>query len=361
MADNPTKLARLTPEAADAVAPFTSAASARAPGKSRGKRPAQLSNKDSYRALCREEASIPLCSRDWWLDAAVGPEAWDVAVVKKDTEIVATMPYVLRRRMGMQLITQPALTPTLGPWLRAERWKPATRMTNEKELMQALIDQLPPFDYMVQTWNPSITNWQPFFWNGFQQTTLYTYVLPDLTDTDALWSGLQSDVRRAIGRATSQYGLQIRDDLPLDDLLALNRKTFERQGISPPYSDAFVRRLDAACAERGCRKFFIAVDSAGAHHAGWYIVWDEHSSYGLIAGADPALRQSGASSLCVWSAIKHAAGVTRQFNFSGSMIEPFERYLRNFGGIQVPYFHVSKTRSRLLLLRQGLLSLMGKK
>ena len=35
-------------------------------------------------------------------------------------------------------------------------------------------------------------------------------------------------------------------------------------------------------------------------------------------------------------------------------------YLRGFGGNHVPYFHISKTPSRLLTLRQGLLSLTGK-
>jgi hypothetical protein len=319
------------------------------------------SPKDEYRVFCREEASLPLFARDWWLDAAVGPDGWNVALVKKDDQVVASMPYVLRSRYRLAILTQPALTPVLGPWLRQNGGKPATQISHEKELMQALIDQLPPFDYFAQTWHSSVKNWQPFFWNGFQQTTYYTYVLPDLSDTEKLWAGFEGKMRRAINKAGSAYRLQVRDDLLLDDLLALNRKTFERQGLSPPYSDAFVRRLDAACAERGCRKFFIAVDPVGVRHAGCYIVWDEYRAYSLISGADPAHRASGGNSLCMWAAVQHAAGVTRQFNFSGSMIEPFESYLRTFGGDQVPYFHISKTRSRLLKMRQGVLSLIGKK
>lgn len=319
------------------------------------------SPKHEYRAFCRETASLPLFARDWWLDAAVGHDAWNVALVKKDHQVIASMPYVLRSRYHLAVLTQPALTPTLGPWLCQNGGKPATQISHEKELMQALIDQLPPFDYFAQTWHASVKNWQPFFWNGFQQTTYYTYVLSDLSDTGKVWAGFDSKVRRGINKADKEHRLQVRDDLPLDDLLALNRKTFERQGLSPPYSDAYVRRLDAVCAERGCRKFFIAVDPLGVHHAGTYIVWDEHSAYGLISGVDPSHRASGGNSLCLWAAIQHAAGVTRQFNFSGSMIEPFESYLRGFGGSQVPYFHVSKTRSRLLKMHQSMLSLIGKK
>ena len=319
------------------------------------------SSKDVYRAFCREEASLPLFARDWWLDAAVGPGGWDVALVKKLDQVIASMPYVLRSRYRLSIVTQPALTPVLGPWLRQQGGKTATQISHQIDLMQQLIDQLPPFDYFAQTWHSSVKNWQPFFWNGFQQTTYYSYVMPDLTDTAALWANLESGVRRMIKKAGSEHRLQVRDDLPLDDFLALHRKTFERQGLRPPFSDAFVRRLDAACAERGCRKFFIAVDPQGVQHAGCYMVWDEHSAYGLMQGSDPVLRTSGANSLCLWTSVLYAAGVTRQYNFAGSMIAPIERYIRDFGGNHVPYFHISKTPSRLLKMRQSVLSLIGKK
>lgn len=317
--------------------------------------------KEVYRAFCQQETTVPLFARDWWLDAAVGADGWDVALVSKEGKVIASMPYVLHSRFRLAIVTQPALTPVLGPWLRQTGGKTATQVSHEKELMQALIDQLPPFDHFAQTWHSSIRNWQPFYWNGFQQTTFYTYVLPDVSDPAKVWDGFESKLRRTVNKARTAYQLEVRDDLPLDDMLALNRKTFERQGIAPPYPDAFVRRLDAACRERGCSKSFIAVDPNGVRHAGCYMVWDEHCAYGLIAGADPQHRASGGNSLAMWASIQYAASVTRQFNFSGSMIEPFEIYLRSFGGEHVPYFHISKTRSRLLRARQGVLSLIGNK
>jgi lipid II:glycine glycyltransferase (peptidoglycan interpeptide bridge formation enzyme) len=271
------------------------------------------------------------------------------------------MPYVLLSRYGMKAVTQPTLTPVLGPWLRQAGDTLAAQLSSEKELMQALIDQLPPFDHFAQTWHPSITNWQPFYWNGFRQSTYYTYVLTDLSDPEKLFAGLDKKARRAVTRAEKEHKLQIRDDLPLDVILELNRKTFARQGLAPPYPDEFVQRLDAACLERGCRKMAVAVDPDGIPHAGCYMVWDEHSAYGLISGTDPAYRRSEANTFCVWSTILYAAGVTRQYNFNGSMIEPVESYLRMFGGDHVPYFHVSKTPSRLLTMRQGLLSMLGKR
>jgi lipid II:glycine glycyltransferase (peptidoglycan interpeptide bridge formation enzyme) len=313
-----------------------------------------MSAKDIYREFSRSEPSLPVFSRDWWLDATAGPDGWDVAVVQKAGEVVAAMPYMSRRRYGMRVISQPALTQKLGPWFRPADGKPATRLGNEKELMQALIDQLPDFDYFTQNWHYSRTNWLPFSWNGFQQTTRYTYVLNELSDTEKLWAGFDNGTRAECKKASGRFTLRVRDDLPLDAFLALNRMTFARQRMPVPYSDAFVHRLDAACAQRGCRKFFIAEDPEGRHHAGNYIVWDENSAYGLMNGADPALRNSGAASLCMWEVIRHAALVTQRFDFAGSMMEPIERFFRGFGATQVPYFRISKTPSRLLRLRQAL-------
>jgi lipid II:glycine glycyltransferase (peptidoglycan interpeptide bridge formation enzyme) len=314
--------------------------------------------KEEYREFAGSEPSLPLFSRDWWLDATAGPDTWGVALVKKAGQMAACMPYMINRRCWMKVLCQPALTQKLGPWVRASDGKPAARLANEKELMQALIDQLPRFDYFTQNWHYGCTNWLPFAWNGFEQTTRYTYMLSELKDTEKVWSGFQHNIRSECKKASNRFGLRIRDDLGIDAFLALNRMTFSRQRMHLPYSDAFVRRLDAACAERGCRKFFIAVDPEGRHHAGLYIVWDEYSSYGLMIGSDPSLRTSGAVSLCFWEAIRHAALVTQRFDFGGSMLQPIERFFRSFGAAQVPYFNIRKTPSRLLRGRESLLSVI---
>jgi hypothetical protein len=314
--------------------------------------------KEIYREFSRNEPLLPIFSRDWWLDATAGPEGWDVALVRKGGEVVAAMPYVWRRRYGMKVLGQPALTQKLGPWLRATDARPAAKLTTEKDLMQALIDQLPAFDHFAQNWDYGQTNWLPFSWNGFRQTTRYTYVLSQLGDTEKLWAGFDNSIRTDCRKASNRFKLRIRDDLPLDVFLALNRMTYMRQGLPVPYSDSFVRHIDAACAARGCRKFFIAEDAEGRPHAGDYMVWDENSAYGLMTGSDPALRNSGAISLCNWANIQHAAKVTKRLDFSGSMVEPVERFFRSFGAVQMPYNSVSKTCSRVLRMQQALLSVI---
>lgn len=304
-------------------------------------------NIDLYRYLCEKEATIPLFSQAWWLDATAGPGNWDVALVKKGDEIIASLPYVVKKKYGFITLSQPALTQTLGPWLRESGGKSSKKLAHEKDLMEKLADQLPAFDRYAQNWSSKITNWLPFYWRGYGQTLRYTYVLPELSDLDAIWKNVQVNIRTDIRKAENRFGLRIRDDLSLEDFIRLNKLTFSRQKMALPYSEGLVKRLDDACVKRFSRKILIAEDQSGKQHAGVYIVWDKNSAYYLMGGGDPELRNSGATSLCIWEAIKFAASVTERFDFEGSMIEPVERFIRAFGAIQTPYFAVHKTQSRL--------------
>ena len=320
-----------------------------------------LSNKDEYRKLCEIESSIPIFSRDWWLDATAGPDGWDVALVKTNDRIIGAMPYATGLRFGMKVINQPALTPRLGPWLLPGEGKTGTKLANEQKIMQSLIHQLPPFDHFTQTWNTDQTNWLPFYWNGFNQTTQYTYVLPQLDDADALWSGLDGAIRTVCKKGTDRFKLTVRDDLSVDALIALHWMTLQRRGISAKYSKDYIRRLDAACAKRNCRKIFIVVNEEGRHCAGTYIVWDANSAYGLLNGVDPEMRNTGALTLGKWEAVKFSAQVSQKFDFVGNMNETIEPSVRGFGAMQMPIFSISKTPSRLLRLRRGLQSVFNAK
>lgn len=303
--------------------------------------------KDRYRALCNQEDSIPLFSQAWWLDA-VAEDAWDVCLVTKGDMVHASMPYMVKKKFGQTVISQPPLTQTLGPWIRPTTSKYAKRLSREKELMEALINQLPAYGYMSQSWHHYQTNWLAFYWRGFSQSTRYTYRIENLNNEDEIWGGLQQNIRTDIKKARDREQLTVRADLGIDDFFDLNRKVFERQGKSVPYTKALVDRLDQAAKEKGCRQILIAEDSEGRRHAGVYIVWDKDTAYYLMGGGDPALRNSGATSLCMWEAIRFAATVTKSFDFEGSMLEPVERFVRAFGATQTPYFSISKTNSKLI-------------
>jgi hypothetical protein len=293
--------------------------------------------------------SYCLFQEPWWLDA-VAPGAWRALEVAPGRQIAARMPIVVTRRWGFTMIRQPPLTPTLGPWVRPSSTNIVSRMSEQKRLLNELIDQLPEWDYFEANFHHLVTNWLPFYWRGFQQTTRYTYVLDDLSDMGKVWLGLQENVRRHIRNAERR--LSIRTDLSVDDLLDLVELTFSRQGRKLPFRREIVHRIDEACVARDARRMFFAQDPEGRLHAALYAVMDGDYAYYLLGGADPQLRSSGAQSLLFWEAIKLASRMKMKFDFEGSMIEPIERAFRAFGAVQVPYLQVFAARPVVKALLQ---------
>ncbi len=313
--------------------------------------------KESYRELCRSGVDIPLFSQDWWLDAIVGESGWDVVIVESAGLIIGTMPFVTSNRIGHKVSVQPPLTQTLGPWLRREGIKPCNWISHEKEVLQSLATKLPRFSHVSHNWHHSQTNWLPFYWAGFKQTTRYTYRIETIENEIAMWSDVQKNIRSDIKKARERYRLQLYDDRGLEEFRSLLDKTFARQGLTTPYSLSLMQRIDEACAQRNCRRIIVACDDQGRAHAGAYLVWDADSTYYLMGGGDPALRTSGATSLVLWESIREAVKHSRSFDFEGSMLEPVERFFRAFGARQTPYFQVSRSDSiswRILEFLQSL-------
>lgn len=321
-----------------------------------------MPSRQRYRQLCRAEDSIPIFAMDWWLDAVCGRENWNAAVVESGGRVVAALPYFFKRKYGLRALTMPPLTQTLGPWIHyPPQQKHVTRLGYEKDLFGDLIGALPEFDYFVQNFHHSVSNWTPFYWKGFQQTTLYTYLLDDLSDTEKIWAGFQEKIRGSVRKA--QKELVVTGNHTTDTFVEIQEMTYRRQGRPAPVRRDLVLRLDAACAERGARRMFFAEDSSGRIHAVLYLVWDSRSAYYLMAGADPALRSSGAPTLLLWEAIRFAATVTKRFDFEGSMIESIESFFRGFGGRQVPYLRVigmSPRMRKLHLARELAESVLGR-
>jgi len=290
-----------------------------------------------------QDGAYSVFQRRWWLDAAA-PGCWDEVQVRRGDGVVARLPFVLARRAGLTRLGTAPFTKTLGPWLAPSDAKYTNALATEIELTGELIERLPRHDVFRQAFAPELTNWLAFHWAGFRASAAVTYRIDVLDDLDAVWSSMRENIRREIRKAERQ--VEIVDDLGLGRLVDLAGRTFARQGLAGGVDTAALERIDAACADRDSRTTLFAVDAQRRVHAAAYFVWDEHVTYYLLGGGDPELRNSGASSLLLWRGIQHAAGVSRSFDFEGSMLEPVERFFRAFGGRQTPYLVLAR-RGRL--------------
>lgn len=290
-----------------------------------------------------------LFQQPWWLEA-LAPGQWNAVEVRENGKLSARLPYVSRRRYGLTLLDMPPLTQTLGPWLRSTDGKYEARLSREHELLEEIVARIPRCDSFRQSFHCSLTNWLPFYWAGYHQTTRYTYRLESLDNLDDVWSAFRDKTRNTIRKAEKQ-GIVVQQTDDVDLLLWLWSRTYARQARGVPIASDVIRRAATAIFRHAAGRIYVARDANSRPHAAVLCVHDDRSCYYLMQGADPEVRDSGANALAVWHCIKQAATTSRSFDFEGSMVPGIERFFRAFGARQTPYLHVWRDSRRVRVAR----------
>lgn len=302
-------------------------------------------SKDLYRTLCTKEDGIPVFSRDWWLDAACGDD-WDVLLQEKNGKVYAAMPLYIPCK---HIVSMPHYTQTMGVWFANEvsDLKYSSLIEHRQAICKYFIEELRPYKSFLQNFSHEFTDWLPFYWEGYSQTTRYTYVLHGIKDTEKLISDMSQQTRRNLRKAEERL-IAVCRDISTDDFLKVQALTFERQRKKNMQSSSVLRRIIDAARDREQGNLFGGYDREGRLHAVAFIVWQKNSAYYIAGGGDPVLRSSGAHSLVLWNAIKHASQYTDVFDFEGSMIPGVERFFREFGAVQTPYFMITRGHPGLM-------------
>ncbi|MDR1336935.1 MAG: GNAT family N-acetyltransferase [Tannerella sp.] len=304
-----------------------------------------MMSKKLYRELCAKENSIPVFSRDWWLDAACDG-AWTVLMPEKKGCASAAMPLYVPCK---GVITMPDYTQTMGIWFAAgaEDAKPLSVLAHRQAACKSFVEQLGRYRSFLQNFSHGFTDWLPFYWAGYTQTTRYTYILPDIGNAGNVLSGMSRQTRRNIKKAEEQQ-ITVHRGIDTDDFLKIQSLTFERQHRRNTQSPVVLRRLINAARERKQGDLFGGADRDGNLHAVAFVVWQDSSAYYIAGGGDPAFRSSGAHSFVLWEAIRYVSQYAGQFDFEGSMLPGVERFFREFGAVQTPYFRICRGKQTLL-------------
>jgi GNAT acetyltransferase-like protein len=298
---------------------------------------------EAYDAFAAASPQGTVFCSSWWLDATAGSGRWrHTDVCDADGRLIATWPAAVRRTRFGDVLTGAPLTPHLGPLLSAGDGR--QRRSREVDQLERLADALRPYAHVEACCSPRLDYWTPLSWHGFSQTTHYTWRLEDVSDEEATFARLRDSARRQVSKA-QRLGLVVEPGT-VDDLVALQRQTFERQeeaGTGP--QEALVRRLAAAVTSHGAGEILVARDDAGQVHSASMFVHDERTTWYLLGGSDTELRASGSASLLMWEGIRRAGVRGTAFDFEGSMLRHVERFVRNFGGEPTAYSIVRHTPS----------------
>jgi len=279
----------------------------------------------------------------WWLDATAGPGKWRPTIVRAaDGDIVAAWPVAVRASRHGDVLVGAPLTPYLGPLLSPGSGR--QRRSRELEQIELLVNALGPHAHIEARCSPAFDYWTSLAWHGFTQTTHYTWRIEDPSDETVTFAGLRNSARRQVNKAR-QLGLVVEQG-SVDDLVALQDQTFDRQGEGDRKPDeALVRRIEAAATQHDARTILVARDTDGRVHTACMFVHDARTTWYLLGGSDTELRASGSASLVMWEAIRAAGARGVAFDFEGSMLRHVERFVRSFGGEPAPFSIVRNTPS----------------
>ncbi len=312
-----------------------------------------MNSKEEYRLFCGTEYRVPVYSLPWWLDAVCGDKGWEVILVKRKDRIVASFPYFVYQDKRMKCIGMPQLTQKLGIYIKyPPNQNEMSRLSYEKDIMTEIITRLPAYDFFCVNFDYCYTNWLPFYWHGFSQTTCYTYVIDHMSDVEVVYQNFDRSKKKNIKKA--QELVEVGFDLPCEEFYRNHQMTLEKQGKKISYSFDFFQRLYEAAYCEGAGRTIYAKDSEGHLHAALFVVWDRVSAFDLISTIDPDYRDSGASSLLIYEMMKFLSDKVERFDFEGSMIEGVENSFRKFGANQKAYFKIFKRNTKRFIILKGL-------
>ena len=299
-------------------------------------------NKERYIEFC-EEFNLNIFCQPWWLNAAVGEENWDVILEDKGGKVLGALPYSFKNTKNGLIINEGKLTQKSGIYINyPKNQKYTSKLSFEKKIINSLIDKLEKNDIKSysQNFDYSFTNWLPFYWRGYSQTTRYTYVIEDTSSFEDVYNSIDSSTKNIIRKA--EKIVEVKRNLEIEEFYKINTMTFQRKNMTIPYDINLLTGIDKECLKRNCREILYAVDEDNNIHAAIYLVWDKESMYYLLGGINPDYKSSNSTSLLLLEAIKLACSMKLKFDFEGSMNKDIEKFFSSFGGIQKPYFTITK-------------------
>lgn len=298
--------------------------------------------KPLYRQLC-EAHPIPIFQQAWWMDAVCVKGDWDVFIYQEKEEVIAAMPFHQIKKWGLRWIIQPQLTPYNGVWMNpklSESFR--TRYEIERRAYTYLIEQLENhrYDFYLQSFHPSFTNWLPFYWKGFRQRTRYSFVIHDISHPQEVYNAFSERKRRDIKKAMSSLNVSL--NITPSEFYDFHKRVLQKrkQKISYPF-ELFKRIADESLA-RQQGMILSATDNKNQLHAALFVVWDQASAYCLVYAIDEEFKNSGALSLLIWEAIQFLSDKTSIFDLEGSMIQSVADSYVQFSDTQIPYFELYK-------------------
>lgn len=273
-------------------------------------------------------------SKSFYLKSVGYP--FKIGAVEENGEIIGGI-VLAKNEVGV--FSNPLFVKHLGVLYAADIEKSGKGRDLKYKIDREIISNMKGWKVWSYSFHPNFRNWLNFYWNGYKQTTRYTYQIDFLKTPD--FRACYGEKVKAPLRAAHKAELVI-DDIDAAAFAEVNEKTYRGKGGRQPYSKTRLVNLLNQLSGQRCLCMKSAKDRKGNIHSVAAIVYDRRSANLILNGTDPAYRQFGGNSMLIDFMIEFASKRCEIFDFEGSMHEQIEKFYRGFSGELVPYYSIYK-------------------
>ncbi len=298
-----------------------------------------MTNKEQYAVLCQQHPDIPLFMQSWWLDGVCAGKQWDVLLVKNEQEeVIAAMPYLLRKRLGLKYIIMPQQTQIGGIWIHPDV---RDSMMSTRHICEDIASQIKSLKLAYYYQQYPIGSAAPEYMKAldFKVKERTTYRIEDLSDIDAVLDAFSKNKKRQLQKALS---LHVDFNLSAEDFYQFHTQSLAEQDKTINYTREFFLVMFQKAIKHHCGQIIAIRNADDVLMAAVFVVWDKQSMYYLIPCYSPQYKDSGAGALLALEAIKFARTQQVAFDFEGSMIRGVAQHYKQFGSTATSYYSVHK-------------------
>ena len=305
-----------------------------------------MNNKVIYRSLCELHREIPLFMQAWWLDAA-SKENWDVIFAKIHDEIVGFFVFSYQKKFGKTIITNLPLTQYSGPYIfYPTNLNKSDKHSLENKVYASFIEQLNAknIDFIKINCHHSFKNWQQFYWNGYKQTTKYTYILENISNEETLLKEMSYCRRRKIKNNKTPYRISL--DLSPEDFYDFYKEALLLQGKKIFYSKEYFVGLHNASKNREQGQIISLYNEKDELLTAVWVIWDKEKAYHMIQANNK--KCSEYTTLLLWEILNFLKDKTKNYDFEGSMIKGIALRDQSYGATPIAYHSIYKVNSLIM-------------
>jgi hypothetical protein len=169
-----------------------------------------------------------------------------------------------------------------------------------------------------------------------------TYLI-DIRDAGLVWSRFTHNLRRKIRKA-ERDGVRVEPECPFDAFFEIYRRTFERRGMTIPFTRERFAAMCGALVNAGIARLYAARTSSNEPCAAALILFDSRRAYYALSGTDVETTEMFASTLLMWNILQDLSRTRPEFDFVGANVAGVTRFKKQFSGVLTPYVEAWKYR-----------------